>query len=118
MLGSAFVFMWATSVSIAIVVCCAYKVAAMNATPTRAKDTTIQRRCALADLTFIRIPNRTAWSPDCSSMSRLMLEILLIDDDEMVRVEVASALQDAGHRVTCAADGEQALALARARPFD
>jgi DNA-binding NtrC family response regulator len=47
-----------------------------------------------------------------------MLDILLVDDDAMVRESIADALVDAGHAVTQASDGEQAASLSRAHTFD
>lgn len=47
-----------------------------------------------------------------------MLEILLVDDDDATRGCVAEALERAGHKVTCAADGAQALEVYRERTFD
>jgi two-component system response regulator MtrA len=44
--------------------------------------------------------------------------VLVVDDDEGVRVSVAAALLDAGLDAARAADAEQALAHARRRPFD
>jgi DNA-binding NtrC family response regulator len=47
-----------------------------------------------------------------------MLDILLVDDDPMIRETIADALVDAGHTVTQACDGEQAATLSRTRVFD
>ena len=47
-----------------------------------------------------------------------MLEILLVDDEPATRMSVASALYDAGHRITEAADGAEAMALASSSVFD
>ncbi len=47
-----------------------------------------------------------------------MLEILLVDDEAATRMSVAFALCEAGHRVTEAADGAEALALAADVAFD
>lgn len=46
------------------------------------------------------------------------LEILVVDDDEATRLSLAYALGDAGHKVTEASDGEEALALIGERTFD
>jgi len=46
------------------------------------------------------------------------LSILVVDDDEVIRTTTRFLLSDAGHSVTLAADGAQALALIRARSFD
>lgn len=43
--------------------------------------------------------------------------ILIVDDEPLLRETVALALADDGYRVTCAADGREALALLeRVRP--
>jgi DNA-binding NtrC family response regulator len=47
-----------------------------------------------------------------------LLEVLVADDDENVRECVASALESAGHRVTEASDGAQAVELMASRVFD
>jgi two-component system response regulator HydG len=47
-----------------------------------------------------------------------MLDVLVVDDDDDVREGVARALANAGHQVTEASDGEKALSLIDARPFD
>jgi DNA-binding NtrC family response regulator len=47
-----------------------------------------------------------------------VLEVLLVDDDPAIRMSVAYALADAGHRVVEASDGEEALALSNRRVFD
>lgn len=46
------------------------------------------------------------------------LDILVVDDDDATRLSLACALTDAGHKVTEAIDGEQALALTSERTFD
>lgn len=46
-----------------------------------------------------------------------MARILLIDDDEVARLTMGAVLEDAGHQVTYAANGEVALALYAKRPF-
>jgi two-component system response regulator AtoC len=46
------------------------------------------------------------------------LEILLVDDEPSIRLTVADVLRDAGHSVTTASDGEEALNLIEDRPFD
>ncbi|CAN5876303.1 sigma-54 dependent transcriptional regulator [soil metagenome] len=46
------------------------------------------------------------------------LEILVVDDDQATRLSLAYALTDAGHRVTEAADGEEAISLVAERIFD
>src|ERR1700722_15905616 len=47
-----------------------------------------------------------------------MLDVLLADDDEIVRESIAEALAAAGHHVTQAPDGEAALGLLASRAFD
>ena len=47
-----------------------------------------------------------------------MLDILLVDDDSMIRESIAGALEEAGHTVTQAVDGEQAANLSRAHVYD
>jgi DNA-binding NtrC family response regulator len=47
-----------------------------------------------------------------------MLEILIVDDDDATRMSVGYALNDAGHHVTEAVDGAEALALTEQRVFD
>src|SRR5579883_303582 len=47
-----------------------------------------------------------------------MLSILLVDDEPAVRAVLAEVLRDAGHVVTTAADGAQALAQLDAMRFD
>ena len=46
------------------------------------------------------------------------LRILLVDDEPDVRQSVGGMLSGMGHLVDCAADGREALRLARRRPFD
>ncbi|HZF16963.1 MAG TPA: response regulator [Steroidobacteraceae bacterium] len=47
-----------------------------------------------------------------------MARILLADDDTRVREAVAAILEDAGHEVLQALDGDHALKSFRARPVD
>ncbi|MEL7369151.1 MAG: sigma-54 dependent transcriptional regulator, partial [Myxococcota bacterium] len=47
-----------------------------------------------------------------------MLDILLVDDEPSLRLTVADALEDAGHRVTTAADGGEAMTVLEERTFD
>jgi DNA-binding NtrC family response regulator len=47
-----------------------------------------------------------------------MLSILLVDDEPSIRLAVGDALTGAGHRVTRASDGAEALALLEAQVFD
>jgi len=46
------------------------------------------------------------------------LDILVVDDDQATRLSLAYALTDAGHKVTEACDGEEAIALVAERIFD
>ena len=46
------------------------------------------------------------------------LRILLVEDDPFNRVSLQSVLQDAGHRVSTAADGAEAVQAAGREPFD
>ncbi len=46
------------------------------------------------------------------------LEILVVDDDQATRLSLSFALTDAGHKVTEAQDGEEAIALVSERTFD
>jgi DNA-binding NtrC family response regulator len=48
----------------------------------------------------------------------LSLEVLLVDDEETIRVTLADDLTEAGHRVTAVGDGNEALRLIGARVFD
>src|SRR5579862_3463283 len=47
-----------------------------------------------------------------------MLDILVVDDDDIVRQSISEAAAAAGHRVAQAADGEKALSLFATQPFD
>lgn len=47
-----------------------------------------------------------------------MAQILLIDDDDLLRSVLAKALGHAGHTVIQAADGQQGVELARATSLD
>ena len=44
--------------------------------------------------------------------------VLVVDDDESVREVLRHSLENNGHLVTCCADGEAALRMARERSFD
>jgi DNA-binding NtrC family response regulator len=46
------------------------------------------------------------------------LDILVVDDDQATRLSLAFALSDAGHRVSEASDGEEAMALSAERTYD
>jgi DNA-binding NtrC family response regulator len=47
-----------------------------------------------------------------------MLEVLLVDDEPSIRLSVGRALRAAGHTVTLASDGAEALGLVESRVFD
>jgi DNA-binding NtrC family response regulator len=47
-----------------------------------------------------------------------MARILLIDDEEMVRLTVGAALRFSGHEVAVAQDGEEGINLFQSEPFD
>jgi len=47
-----------------------------------------------------------------------MATILIIDDEEIIRVLLRSALEEAGYEVTEAANGREGLELYRHRPMD
>lgn len=55
---------------------------------------------------------------DASPRHSVPLDILVVDDDQATRLSLAYALSDAGHHVTEAEDGEEAIALASERTFD
>jgi DNA-binding NtrC family response regulator len=47
-----------------------------------------------------------------------MLDVLLVDDDDIVRGSIADALEAVGHHVVQASDGAEALSLLSTRGFD
>jgi CheY-like chemotaxis protein len=47
-----------------------------------------------------------------------MARILIVDDDEVSRLLMGRVLQDAGHEVVYACDGEVAMERVRRQPFD
>ena len=51
-------------------------------------------------------------------MTAIPLRVLVVDDDELVRMATHHALSDAGHVVTQAEDGARALELIREHAFD
>jgi len=53
-----------------------------------------------------------------AGMSSKAATVLVVDDDEGVRNVIARHLGQAGYRVTKAADGEEAIKVSLARPFD
>jgi DNA-binding NtrC family response regulator len=50
--------------------------------------------------------------------SRTVLDVLVVEDEQAIRMDLALALGDAGHRITEASDGTQAKELIEARTFD
>jgi DNA-binding response OmpR family regulator len=48
----------------------------------------------------------------------MTFQILLVEDDRAIRTVLRDALQNDGHAVTVAADGDEALAVLRTRTFD
>lgn len=61
---------------------------------------------------------KTRPSRESSPRHTVPLDILVVDDDQATRLSLAYALSDAGHHVTEACDGEEAIALASERTFD
>jgi two-component system, NtrC family, response regulator AtoC len=57
-------------------------------------------------------------SRESSPRHTVPLDILVVDDDQATRLSLAYSLSDAGHHVSEAADGEEAIALASERTFD
>ncbi|MCA9543845.1 MAG: sigma-54-dependent Fis family transcriptional regulator, partial [Myxococcales bacterium] len=47
-----------------------------------------------------------------------MLDVLLVDDEPTIRLSIGDAIADAGHRVTLAADGAEALDRIKSHVFD
>ncbi len=47
-----------------------------------------------------------------------MAKILVVDDDTLVRTSLSYALEDAGHQVVQAGDGDEGLAALRRESFD
>src|SRR5262245_17430783 len=66
----------------------------------------------------IMIERLTRARPRDMPRHSIPLDILVVDDDQTTRLSLAYALSDAGHHVTEAADGEEAVALASERTFD
>jgi len=48
----------------------------------------------------------------------MTFQLLLVEDDRAIRTVLRDALQNDGHQVTTAADGDEALAALRSRKFD
>ncbi len=46
------------------------------------------------------------------------MEILIADDEPIIRMGLKAMLQEMGHQVTAARNGQEALRLARRQPFD
>jgi DNA-binding NtrC family response regulator len=55
---------------------------------------------------------------ETSQRHSVPLDILVVDDDQATRLSLSYALTDAGHKVTEAQDGEEAIALVAERIFD
>jgi DNA-binding NtrC family response regulator len=55
---------------------------------------------------------------DATPRHSVPLDILVVDDEQATRLSLVFSLSDAGHQVTEASDGEEALALASERTFD
>lgn len=55
---------------------------------------------------------------DTTPRHSVPLDILVVDDEQATRLSLVFSLSDAGHSVTEASDGEEALALASERTFD
>lgn len=70
----------------------------------------------------IRLPNIHGDQADvrivAEPLTSRKLSILVVDDEIWIRQVLARMLQTKGHAVEVAADGQTALALFRARPFD
>ncbi|NIL18343.1 PAS domain-containing sensor histidine kinase [Pseudomonas sp. AN3A02] len=72
---------------------------------------------ALMDTTQFAAQASTANTPDAPHQQSL--EILLVDDDPLVLISTGAMLEDLGHHVVAAADGQAALAfLAQGARFD
>jgi DNA-binding response OmpR family regulator len=48
----------------------------------------------------------------------MTFQVLLVEDDRAIRTVLGDALQNDGHALTTAADGDEAIALLRQRTFD
>ncbi|MHB8417531.1 MAG: sigma-54-dependent transcriptional regulator [Myxococcales bacterium] len=57
-------------------------------------------------------------TPQLSAAGDSTLDVLVVDDEEAIRLDLSCALGDAGHRVTAAADGAEAGDLLQRRAFD
>ena len=51
-------------------------------------------------------------------MAENMGKILVVDDNRMNRLKLSLSLEQQGHTVGLAEDGQQALEMLKARPFD
>jgi two-component system response regulator AtoC len=74
----------------------------------------------LDDLSSPPVPRRPATPerPARDSRDAEALDVLLVDDEAELRLILAEALRDAGHRVTVASDGAEARGHVMARVFD
>src|SRR6478672_6592295 len=55
---------------------------------------------------------------ETSQRHSVPLDILVVDDDQATRLSLSYALTDAGHKVTEAGDGEEAMAIIAEHTFD
>jgi CheY-like chemotaxis protein len=65
-----------------------------------------------------RLRAKPRGGPSSMSDPTLRLDVLLVDDDPVVRKNYGAELRDAGFAVTVAADGDEALQIAWDRRFD
>ena len=68
--------------------------------------------------TMIERLAKTRGGREASQRHTVPLDILVVDDDQATRLSLVFALADAGHHVSEAGDGEEAIALASERTFD
>lgn len=47
-----------------------------------------------------------------------MATVLVSDDDQVIRAMIGGAVEEVGHQATYAHDGEEAVEMVRARPYD
>src|ERR1700685_4053334 len=57
-------------------------------------------------------------APDTKARESAALDVLVVDDDDLLRESLTLALIDAGHQVTEASDGAEAAQLIRDHAFD
>ena len=67
-------------------------------------------RCRVLDIGPVDLP--------CDARTTMLLKILVVDDSMSVRNLIWMALVSAGHKVTIAADGEEAMAKVKNDPPD